>query len=40
MRLLDETHARRMAAEEAAAASGSEGKRRATHSGFTLAFVP
>jgi hypothetical protein len=37
-RLLDETHARRMAAEGAAAATG--GKRGATHTGFTLAFVP
>jgi hypothetical protein len=38
MRLLDETHARRMAAEEAAAAAAE--KQTATHSGFTLAFVP
>lgn len=41
MRLLDETHARRMAAEEeAAAAAATGGKRGATHTRFTLAFVP
>ena len=39
MQLLDDTHARRMAAEEAAAAAPG-GKRGATHTGFTLAFVP
>ena len=38
MRLLDETHAQRMAAEQAAAATG--GKRGATHTGFALTFVP
>jgi hypothetical protein len=38
MRLLDETHARRMAAEKAAGAAA--GKQTATHTGFTLAFVP
>ena len=38
MRLLDQTHARRMAAEEAAAAAA--GKQTATHTGFTLVFVP
>jgi hypothetical protein len=37
MRLLEETHAKRMAAEEAAAAAGKQG---ATYSGFTLMFVP
>ena len=41
MRLLDETHARRMAAEEAAAAATAvAGERGATHIGFTLTFVP
>jgi hypothetical protein len=39
MRLLNETHARRMAAEEAAEAAAA-GERGATHNGFTLAFVP
>jgi hypothetical protein len=38
MRLLDETHARRIAAEEAAGAAA--GKQAVTHTGFTLAFVP
>lgn len=38
MRLLDETHARRIAAEAAAGAAA--GKQAATHIGFTLAFVP
>jgi hypothetical protein len=40
MRLLDETHARRIAAEEAAAAAAAAGERGATHSEFTLTFVP
>jgi hypothetical protein len=40
MRLLDETHARRMAAEKAAAEAAAADKRRATHTGFALAFVP
>jgi len=39
MRLLDETHARRMAAEEAAAAAATAGERGTTHTGFTLVFV-
>jgi hypothetical protein len=39
MRLLDETHARRIAAEEATAAASAAGERRATHAGFTLTFV-
>ena len=41
MRLLDETHGRRMAAEKAAAETASiAGERAATHTGFALAFVP
>jgi len=45
MRLLDETHARRMAAEAAAqrtgaAAAETAGGRGTTHTGFTLVFVP
>jgi hypothetical protein len=39
MRLLNETHARRMAAEKEAEAAAA-GERGATHNGFTLAFVP
>jgi hypothetical protein len=43
MKLLDETHARRMATEAtgaAAATTATESERAATHAGFTLAFVP
>lgn len=40
MRLLDETHARRIAAEEEGAAAAAAGEQGATHTGFTLAFVP
>ena len=44
MRLLDETHARRMAAEAAAqrtgAAAAETADKQGTHTKFTLAFVP
>jgi hypothetical protein len=40
MRLLEETHAKRMAAEETAKAQAAGGKNAATYGGFTLMFVP